>query len=58
MTTVQTSLADQVATLISQVRSQQQLTMVNDLKSNGLLVVPKFNLAYGPVSFANQQNRK
>lgn len=55
--TTQTSLVEKVAELAEYVSSQQQKTMINELKNNGLLTPPQFKLAYGPVSFSNQQIR-
>ncbi|HBM0954962.1 MULTISPECIES: hypothetical protein [Enterobacter] len=52
------TLAEQVATLTTQVCSERQKAMIEDLKNNGLLPQPTFNLAYGPVSFLNTQDRQ
>lgn len=51
------TLAEQVASLAAHVCSERQKAMIEDLKNNGLLPQPTFNLAYGPVSFVNVQNR-
>lgn len=52
------TLAEQVATITTQVCSERQKAMIEDLKNNGLLPQPTFNLAYGPVSFLNTQDRQ
>ena len=52
------NLAEQVASLAAQVCSERQKAMIEELKNNGLLPQPTFNLAYGPVSFVNSQNRQ
>ena len=58
MMTTQKSISEQVAELTLTVCSQQQLKMINDLRESGLLVMPTFNLAYGPVSLVNQSNHQ
>ncbi|HAT2211183.1 TPA: hypothetical protein I8438_003093 [Serratia marcescens] len=52
------SLLEQVVAIGSQVKSDTQLAMIKELKDNGLLVTPTFNLAYGPLSFAAPQNKQ
>lgn len=51
------SLAEQVVSLATLVQSQRQQNMINELKNQGLLNAPSYNLAYGSVSFSNSQKK-
>lgn len=52
------TLVEQVVALAANVQSQHQQSMINDLKNSGLLNPPKFNLAYGPISFSTAENKQ
>lgn len=52
------TLVEQVVALAANVQSQHQQSMINELKNNGLLNPPKFNLAYGPISFSTVENKQ
>ncbi|HEM6817631.1 TPA: hypothetical protein U2I16_004522 [Citrobacter koseri] len=52
------TLVEQVVALAANVQSQHQQSMINDLKNNGLLNPPKFDLAYGPISFSTVENKQ
>lgn len=54
----ESTLSEKVVSLSALVCSERQKAMIDDLKNNGLLPQPTFNLAYGPVSFLNTQNKQ